>query len=337
MKIAIVGGGHAARFHLMAYASLKYKINFEISVLVEPDEINAKKWFKLYKKLFHSESPTWYKNISEIPTLEDYIVDICSPNNTHLNFIKQCTWKRCKNYIVEKPAFTNSEELNDYKLMKGIKVFLQENYIYSPVLSTIKNLMATYGLSISTVEMNFSKNRTIDSANRRGFNSGVPPHVFMIEIPHTLSIAYYLLGYGKVISAESKDMIVHNERLLNHGEGLITLEHESAHSFHYSSLTQTCRERTIILKGKDKNGDNILIRGNFANSHDDLLGIIEFKIHDQTIEYIEVDDNSLALSLENILYAFKDNKDLDVNSDFIIKTSEILFDSINKTTNKLSV
>uniref|UniRef100_UPI00402A888B Gfo/Idh/MocA family oxidoreductase n=1 Tax=Bacillus sp. DX2.2 TaxID=3073452 RepID=UPI00402A888B len=332
MNIAMVGGGSASHFHLMAYSQLKNKLSFSISFLVEPNKKNAEKWLELHKKLFdNSELPKIYKDIKEVPEFEGMIIDICSPNNTHLEIIKQCKLNGGYEFIVEKPAFINYEELEEFKKLHGVTIYLQENYIYSTVLSKVENLINQYSIIITQIDLDFSKNRIKDSIMERGFYNKIPPHVFMIEIPHTVGIAYHLLGPGEVVYSESEDMSVSNKHYLNHGSGSIIIKHRSAISFHHSSLICRGRKRSLTIKGIDANNNIFSISSHFPNDHKKLLGAIELKMNNVIIEYEEIIDNSLANSIYSILLAFEGKKEVNVNKEFIIQTSKLLFDAIDKS------
>jgi len=332
LQIGIIGGGKASCYHLMAYAQLKKKIDFTISFLIEPNQKNANDWLNLYSELFdYSKLPEVFSDLNEIHTLDDMILDICSPNNTHLDVIKLCKTKGAKKFIVEKPAFVNYKELNEFKNLEGITVYIQENYIFSTLLKTVEDILKQYQIKINQIDMNFSKNRINDSLMNRGFYNGVPPHIFMIEIPHTVAIAHYLLGPGTVVHSECEDMSIGNKHFNNHGKGSVLIKHEFATSNHYSSMVCQDRQRSFIINGADNDNNLYSITVHFPHDYKNLIGTIELHVNNNKTNYYELVDNSLANSIDNILLAFAENQDAIVNKDFIIQTSQLLFDAIDKS------
>lgn len=330
MKIVIVGAGIISLYHLLAYSKVKIK-DIKLAYIVEPNKEKMTKWFQEFKKLFpKSDLPKWVPSIEDIGDLSEYVLDICSPNHTHFEYIVSAEKKNCSNIIVEKPAVIKKEEV-DKIVGLNTNLFIQENYIYSPVLKKVVMILNETGLMIDSIFFNFSKNRTKDSLNKRGFINNTPPHVFWIEMPHSMGIANYLLGSPKIIYTEAHDMLLPDSKFEMHGSGTIISSHSGIITHHYSNLQSNNRVRKMILNGKSIDGDNYRIEANFAKSANDLNGNIKIFIEDTMLKELRIEDDSLTKSLSEILFSIQNNKykNSPVNKDFIISTMRALIKAID--------
>lgn len=330
MKIAMIGGGQASIYHLRAYSKI-YKENpfFSIDLFIEPDPIAAIKWVDEFHNLFPTMPlPIWYDNINQIKDLSNHLVDICCPNHLHFNAILESQKLGCNKVIVEKPAVVTKKQLATLKKLK-IDIYLQENYMFSPILTKVSNFIRDNNINIDFIKCNFSKNRVNDSMKSRGFYHNMPPHILMIEMPHSISVAYFLLGQGESIYAESHDMILPKRTLNNHGSGMVIISHNGKLSYHYSSMVYPKKERTMIIFGRDSNNQRIKIISNFALSGNDNLGKNIYVQNGKVIKEEKVIDDSLTVSLYKILNAFKTNSKLPVDMNFIEDTTLLILDATN--------
>ncbi|WP_144466272.1 Gfo/Idh/MocA family protein [Bacillus nitratireducens] len=331
MDIVIIGGGAVSRLHLKAYSKIE-DIKFKIVKIIEPDFSKATDWLQEYAKYFpNSIPPEHHCSIQEIKDWSNYTADICTPNHLHFPIVKYLDTVHCPFIILEKPAVVNIEELKELTKIKA-RILLQENYLFSPILNIVKSYIKNYQIDIQFMKLIFSKDRREDSRNGRGFSGDQPPNVLFVEIPHMIGIAYHLLGTATLVHAEAEDMYIDNKVFPSHGKGSVTLSHQGIVSYHYTNLEQQKRERRIIIKGTDKNKQNVTLEGVFSHK-DANPGKVSLFINNKFVESKIVIDDSLTNSLSSILKSFVEDKEISVNLTFIKNTSKLIFDSISYANN----
>lgn len=156
---------------------------FNLKYIADPQPVDAN--YKDYK---------FVDNINTIlDDLDVKLVGIFTPPNTHYNLMKQAL-QHGKHIYTTKPFVTSSSEA--YELLqiannKGLKIFVDYTYLFSPIIRKIKCLLDN---NISYIEF--------ANANRwtgRG-DPGVSPITDLI--PHILSILYYWLD-GDIPAVEN--------------------------------------------------------------------------------------------------------------------------------------
>ncbi|GGG07083.1 hypothetical protein GCM10010912_59680 [Paenibacillus albidus] len=309
--------------HLKSYAKLSARLKIRIAYLVEPNDQNAAFWMSLYQELFPaSEKPAWVRVVTAVGDLENYISDLCVPNHIHYSMAAAVSALGCRDIILEKPSVTNMDELAGLSRLKA-NIFLQENYIHSDVVKSVEKIMHLYNIRVNNMRFVFSKDRTRDSAEGRGFTGHEAPHNFMVELPHSIALAYYFLGQGNCTYAATKNMILCDRILPKHGEGTIIFSHKGVLSSHYSNLQQESRERFITVSGEDIRGVKFKIQGEFAKISDDLIGKVDLYREGQLLHSERMLDDSLTNSLYSILDA-----DSPCNFSFLYASTKHIFEAI---------
>ena len=133
MKGALIGFGTIASGHFQAYEKIQ-----ELSIVAVVDSTDK----RLYKAKELNKNLRVYKTINELFSKEKIdFIDICTPPNTHLEFIKAGLNNNC-HVLCEKPFLCSTE---DYRgllpLIKKSKKILYpcHNYKFAPVLQKIYN------------------------------------------------------------------------------------------------------------------------------------------------------------------------------------------------------
>lgn len=187
---------------------------------------------------------------------EGAIVDLCTPTSLHRDTLSWLRKRGFKRFLIEKPMACSSKDL-DYMVGSDTVFEVMDNYMFSKATARVLELMAD-GFTPVTMRSEFSKNRTEDSRNGRGFSNGEAPHAFTVEMPHQLYLATAFLGEGKVISASAEDMETGDSVFRNHGSGRIRLKHGGSVSEHYSNLSAS--ETTRIVRLADDMGNELIVR-----------------------------------------------------------------------------
>lgn len=279
--IIVVGLSKAGSLHINAYNKMKNIGNLyyvDISGVIKNKNIKKQKV---------------YTNIEEACTANklesnNIIVDICVPKEEFGNIINQCISENIKNIIVEKP-FIVSKELCNERL--ELNIVMMQNYLYSEITNDIKKFIKKENCRIKVIITNFSKNRTKDSINKRGFLKKVTQN-FEIEIPHQIYLADYIINSNKKINIlykEQEDFKFDELLLEKHGYGKIIMNQDDIIIIHESDLmTNNSRKEiniicdnnlsinakyllydnnmNIIKKGKlvIKNNDNIIMEKEYS-------------------------------------------------------------------------
>lgn len=138
IKIAVVGTGQIAQnFHLPIYNKLP---NVELVAVLDPDKIKA----ELIAERYGIKSI--YTDIDDMLNNENIdAVDICTPNNTHLEFALKAINKK-KHVLIEKPIAKNYNEalqIHNAALENNVNVMIAMNQRFRYDARLIKNYIQT--------------------------------------------------------------------------------------------------------------------------------------------------------------------------------------------------
>lgn len=304
-KVVIVGAGKSGQLHLKCYTKIKDEVEV-VAIIDKKKELKKViEGFYMYKFPLELEAPSFYVSIDDfvkqkVDSSEDFIIDICVSNSSHYKIAKKVSDYGFKNIIIEKPLADNMED--SLKISKiDANILVCENYLYSNITTELKRKIQEEGLVPKYAKIDFSKDRRMDSLNKRGFNhKNKAPHVFMVEIPHQIAIAKYLFGnIVNSLDAWCKDLVIGDKVIEEHGEGGITLLHESGViTYSYSCLEGhnhiPLRYRGIRIFCKN----DIVLYAHYATGGDDsTLGVIMLYKEDKLIEKYSINDDNLTNTL----------------------------------------
>ena len=113
-----------------------------------------------FKKKFYIDDKYCFPNYQELITCPDIdIIYIALPNSLHAKYINECI-KANKNILVEKPAFMEFEDFNNFKnLSLSSKCYFTEGFMYRylPYFKKIKNIIENKTLGdVSNIISNFN-------------------------------------------------------------------------------------------------------------------------------------------------------------------------------------
>jgi predicted dehydrogenase len=262
----------------------------------------------------------------------DTILDICTNSDRHVEWIEFALDKGFIYAVIEKPLVTSYVDLMRIESrLNGKTEFYTVNYNYlcSPVLSSIENIIDSQKLKIVKIRTNFSKNRIYDSKTKRGADkNGALLHNFLIEIPHQLSIAFKLLGQVRDIDlCYAKDMVEENQVYKNHGEGFIKVIHNNGiTSEHFSNLSNAHTIREIIIEFED---DHILI--GYFGVHPEYIGKVELRRNGKIVFTDIIGDKSIDSFLSKVLLFFDNKIDNPCDIKFAIDINKVILEGIDKT------
>lgn len=299
-KIVIIGTGKAAKLHYLSY---KKFLNSDILYFVDP---------------FHK---TNYNNIMVYDTLKDFlndtnystddvIIDICTPCFVFYSIIEDCKLNGFTNIIVEKPFIASQSEFESQ--LSGLNVCMVQNYLYSNITKTIKQIICENNLQIKDLIIDFSKNRIIDSFNNRGMYKEQTTSVFEVEFPHELYIADYLLNLNdnfKITDLKVKDMLKDGKRLKNHGYGQIVGNQNDKNILLKSNLMyfETVKKVKIVFNdGKFLEANYLMYDKNLHILHNGNICLQDSEHILYQKEFL-LDDNMLEC-LKDFYYYFSGNK-----------------------------
>lgn len=314
VNIILMGCGRAGSIHCKCYSKLRNSdLTVKIVGLVDSDPERLKIFKALYESFNQVEGPMTASSLKELSgqiDIEDSIIDLCVPNDMHYQCAKEAVDLGAKKIIIEKPI---SNSLTDAKKIAALdaRIAIAENYVYSKVTEQLKETINKNNLMPKFARTEFSKDRRFDTANGRGFLKTGPPHVFTVEIPHQIAIVNYLFGNPvENFGAWCGDMISDNMRFYEHGEGAITLHHESgAISYNFSSLDGhkhlPIRHRSVLIYCEG----GIRVSAHYPAGGDDALyGAVTVFENNHISEKLAVYDDTMLETLRNIIKRFENNE-----------------------------
>ncbi len=311
--IILVGCGKAGSIHCKCYTKLKDS-NVKIMAMVDSDPDRLKRFQSLYKTFNDGEYPLAAGSLEEVSRqmdIGDAIIDLCVPNDVHYQCAKEAIDLGAKKIIIEKPIANSITDARKIEMLNA-KIAITENYVYSKVTEQLRETIEKYHLKPKFARTEFSKDRRCDTSNGRGFLKTGPPHVFTVEIPHQIAIVNYLFGNPtENFGAWCGDMVLENKRFYEHGEGAITLHHESgAISYNFSSLDGhkhlPIRHRSVMIHCE---GGTRVSAHYPAGGDDALFGAVTVYENNHISEKLSIHDDTMLETLKSIIRRFEENEE----------------------------
>lgn len=255
-NIIIVGSGKASLLHLNAYFRIREEQKFNLFVVAGSRiENEIRELVVKHPGLISLKTLSELKDFDKDPT----IIDICTPTETHGEILRELVGVGFRSFIVEKPLVTDLNAITRIRKM-NVRIRVMQNYLFSQVTRKAREWIGKYNLKPDAMFCFFCKNRKADTLQKRGFCDEIPPHVFTVEMPHQLDLAYHFLGNAHVVSASCREMEIGRKTFAGHGFGFINLEHpvsgndpDKVSSFHFSCLSSANSiKRVIITDGHHK-------------------------------------------------------------------------------------
>jgi len=180
-KVVICGFGKIGLIHAQKFMEMDIPLNVI--------ETNEKR-----QELAKGMGLKVYSSMQDLP-YDDYVFDICLPNTLHLDWVKKAVDWGSNKVILEKPATTSLEELEDLEKIveeNQVRLVVNENYLYSHITAKVLDIVNKYGIKPNKVYSDFSKNRMADFHKKRGHHLR-HPHITEMEVPHQISMMLLLL------------------------------------------------------------------------------------------------------------------------------------------------
>lgn len=201
MRVAIVGCGRAARWHMDSYKKLPGKVI--VAALCDSNEAAA--------EIFASENsiPHTYTNITEMLKREQLdVIDICTPPVTHLQLVKTAL-ESGHNVLVEKPlalSLADAETLIHTAESNHVRLCVVHNELFLPVVMRTRE-MITKGELGEIKGIHISDGMPVNDeiyADKNHWCHHLPGGIFAEMIPHPLYLAQAFMGDLKAVSIVSK-------------------------------------------------------------------------------------------------------------------------------------
>ncbi len=182
-KILIIGRGSAGQNHFGALRSISKKANITL--------VSSRNFTKIYKR----------KNYEKLKKMNPDLFVICSPANTHFQFmtiIEKCFIK--KNILIEKPLF-NKKEKNFRNLHNNY--FVGYNLRFHPIIQFIKKYIKRKNyFFIRVICSSFLPNWR---KNKNYFNSVSAQKIFgggvKLELSHEIDYLKWIFGKIKILNS----------------------------------------------------------------------------------------------------------------------------------------
>ncbi len=332
-EIILVGCGKAGSIHCKCYTKLKDS-NVKIIAMVDSDPDRLKRFHYLYKTFNDGENPLAASSLEEVSRqmdIGDAIIDLCVPNDIHYQCAKEAIDLGTKKIIIEKPIANSITDARKIEMLNA-KIAIAENYVYSKVTEQLRETIEKHSLKPKFARTEFSKDRRGDTSIGRGFLKTGPPHVFTVEIPHQIAIVNYLFGNPtENFGAWCGDMVLENKRFYEHGEGAITLHHESgAISYNFSSLDGhkhlPIRHRSVLIHCDG----GIRVSAHYPAGGDDaLFGAVTVYENNHIREKLEIHDDTMLETLKSIIRRFEENDEQITDATFGRRIVERISENIH--------
>ena len=193
VKLACIGAGYFARFHIEAWKRLP---EVELVAICDKDQTKAEvlaKEFKVAKV---------YKDIDELLNTETFdVVDIITPPETHL-FLCQKFAQAGKHIICQKPlapTLLEARKIAQIVADTGIRFMVHENFRFQPWYRKIKELLQANTLGNQIYNINL-KMRMGDGWGKDAYSDRQPyfrqmPRLLIYETGiHYIDVFRYLIG-----------------------------------------------------------------------------------------------------------------------------------------------
>jgi len=205
IKIACIGAGYFARFHVEAWKRLA---EVELVAVCDKNEIKANTLAQEF------QVANTYTDVDELLNNEDFdVVDIITPPETHLELCQQFV-QVGKHIICQKPlAPTLSEAQELAKIIKhaGIRFMVHENFRFQPWYRKIKELLQSNTIGSKLHNINL-KMRMGDGWGAAAYSNRQPyfrqmPRLLIYETGiHYIDVFRYLIGEIDAIYAQLRTL-----------------------------------------------------------------------------------------------------------------------------------
>jgi len=327
-RVVVVGCGTQAANHLACFAKLRQSHKVRIAGLVDPCEANGERCRGALAGLkFDTREVFVARSLEEAAEHVDLgtvVVDIVTPNRLHYSTAAEAVKHGASKLIVEKPLAHTLVEAKRFMKLDG-QVCVLENYLFSEVTRTVREIVETEGLTPLFVKTEFSKDRRAHSASGRGMTAGYVPHVFTVEMPHQVAIVSSLLGdAGEVTDAWHHDMILSDGRIAGHGEGALTLMHSRrVPSYNFSCLQGFRHLASAYRSVKVYCEDRIKVCGYYSTTVD-LDGAVHVYKANRLLRQVALKDDSLKNGLQESLECLSAKREPVCNLSFGIDVLRVI-------------
>jgi len=180
-SITVIGYGVHGKKHVDKHLEQGCKylniVDFSEKAIIEANKLNLNVYNKLFK-----------------PKITPWLVDICSWNESHVEYIIQALELGADMILVEKPAVTNiadAKKILTISLKYQVPIYVAEQYLFSSGLDfSYKWFNEIKEKNDTKIFMELSKNRKNDFNISRGGNS---LKFIDIELPHIIASLRYIL------------------------------------------------------------------------------------------------------------------------------------------------
>ncbi len=327
-RVVVVGCGTQAANHLACLAKLRRTHRVRIAGLVDPCAANGERCRAALEGLrFDVRDVLMARSLAELAEhldLSTAIVDIVTPNRLHYATAAEAVEHGARRLIVEKPLAHTLAEAKRFLQLEA-QVFVLENYLFSDVTRTVRDIVEAEGLKPLFVKTEFSKDRRAHSASGRGMTAGYVPHVFTVEMPHQVAIVSCILGdTGQVTDAWHHDMILSDGRIADHGEGALTLlHHRRVPSYNFSCLQGFRHLASTYRCVKVYCEDRITVCGYYSTTVD-LDGAVHVYRSNRLLRQVALKDDSLKNGLQEALECLSANREPASNLRFGIDVLRVI-------------
>lgn len=136
LKVAIVGCGHVANYHLAGWTEIARRA--QVIAVCDVDEKAAKNVVERWN------IPRYYTEFSEVLERENIsVVDICTPPQTHKPLAIQAMESGC-HVLLEKPMTMTSKEAEDIvrsQKRNGVKLGVVHNWLFEPAMLRARSVV----------------------------------------------------------------------------------------------------------------------------------------------------------------------------------------------------
>ncbi len=268
----IIGGGKMGSIVASRINALVDKgIKINLKAIVDPFK-SKKEVYMEYSKRNNGKKPLIVHSLDELnlDTSKTVIAYIAVPDEYHLQVLKDAYSHGISKVILEKPLAHSYKEvlkIKEYIENNNIAVVVNEQYYYSAAIAAIKKYIKENNLTPRLLINVWAKDRRHDSENNRNTEAN---SVFYYDMFHQIAIADAILGEGKVVKSFAEDMILYNQIIPKHRDGILISDHSGVKSVsvitHISKGRKKDADRILNLYAVDENDKVHNIRVNFGSS-----------------------------------------------------------------------
>lgn len=336
-KIVLVGCGKSGRLHTKCYGKFADKV--DIIAVIDPSPKVGKSFEGFYSGSFPASEgfPQYFSSLEAFAQAKiinplDCIMDVCVPNAFHYEIVNKVVELGFKKVLVEKPLADSIEESIKFGYLDA-NIAVVENYLYSNVTLELKRIIKEQKFIPKYVRIEFSKDRRPDTMRNRGFHEDRQPHLFFVEVPHQIAVAHFLFGDVKAnLGAWCNNLIVEGKVFKEHGEGGITLLHDSGVISYSFSCLEGHNHFPLRYRGiRIYCDNNITLCAHYPIGGDDAFyGVVMVYEKDDIIKKYSIKDDNLTYTLDALTESLSENSG-NVRSNIALgqKIVKVLCDNIN--------